>query len=1291
MPMDRRHALFRGEALPASAVGAALFADISGFTPLTESLVRALGPQRGAEELTHFLNRVYDALIAELYEYGGSVIGFSGDAISCWLDGDDGRRAIACSLAMQRSMVQFAAIPTPNGDVVSLAMKAAVAAGSVRRFVVGDPGIQLIDVMAGQTLDRLAAAEHLAQKGEVAVCEATASALGAILPDTRWRVDEARGERVALVEALATPGDRSPWPAIPAEALEEQTVRQWVLPAVYQRLRTGSGEFLAELRPAVALFLRFEGLDFEHDAAVADKLDAYVRWVQGILARFEGTLVQLTIGDKGSYLYAAFGAPVAHEDDAIRAISAAFDLRSPPDSLAYVGAPQIGISRGRMRTGAYGARDGRTYGVLGDETNMAARLMQAAAPGQILVSEAAQQAASGSAKWAQQPPLRVKGKSNPVTTFIALAPQGHRALRINEPRYTLPMVGRQRELALLTQRLAMARAGYGQIVGIVAEAGMGKSRLVAEAIHHARHLRIDAYGGECQSYGSTASYLVWQDLWRGIFAIEANWTVEQQIAALEEYLARVDPALLPRLPLLGTLLNVSIPDTELTRSFDPKLRKRSLEALLVDCLRTRAARSPLLLVLEDCHWIDMLSRDLVDALGRAAARLPVIIVLSYRPPDSLGQSVQGIETLPHFTEIRLTSFSTEEAGRLIGLKFAHFEGAQEAPADLVRRITERADGNPFYIEELVNYIRDRGINPRDATALEQLDLPTSLHSLILSRIDQLAERQKVVLKVASVLGRRVQAHWLSGAYWQLGGAREVRDCLDVLSAVDLLPLDQPEPELVYIFKQIVTQEVAYESLPFALRTVLHMQLGQFIERAYAETLDQYVNLLAFHYERTDDLDKKRRYLLRAGEAAQAAFASVAATGYYRRLLPLLSDTEQAPVLFRLGQVLDLMGDWGQADTLYRQALDLAGHSQDQAGAAGSLRALGWLRRKQGAYAEATSYLMQALAAFQQVGADTSVSQVMADIGEVARQVGSYAEARTWYERSLDLASTLDEQEQRLRAQAQTLKGAGTLANQQGEREVARELYERSLAMYRELGDRPAVAVLLNNVGVAIRHQGDYDAARAITEESLAVFREIGDRWSMGQLLNNLGCVAADTGDYSAARRLLEESLDIRRQLGDRGGLALSLNSLGDVLLDEGDPAEARPLLVESLRINWQIGDRVSVAYLLNDFAALAAAEGQPARAMQLAGSAAAAYKATGAALSHAERARFERLLLPARHALPAQRSAELEAAGCALPLAEAVAYALAVEHECRQEADGDGTPPHTEPASAASPSGRSIR
>ena len=346
IPMDRRQAMARGESLPDRTEGAALFADISGFTPLTEALAQELGARRGAEELTKYLNIIYDGLIEEVYRYHGSVIGFSGDAITCWLDGDDGLRAAACALSMQQTMQHFSSVRSPSGLTFPLDIKVAVAAGSARRFRVGDPQIQYWDVLAGATLDRLAEAEHEAERGEVVVSAEVAVRSNPDLRVGQWREGEEPGSRFAVVTGLNSKVEDHPWPILPGDALPEEMVRPWILPANYERVISGQDKFQAELRPAVALFLRFGGIDYDRDGAAGEKLDAYVRWVQGTIAHYNGSLLQVTIGDKGSYLYVAFGAPVAHEDDAARAILAAMQLHELPPDLNFIHSVQIGISKG---------------------------------------------------------------------------------------------------------------------------------------------------------------------------------------------------------------------------------------------------------------------------------------------------------------------------------------------------------------------------------------------------------------------------------------------------------------------------------------------------------------------------------------------------------------------------------------------------------------------------------------------------------------------------------------------------------------------------------------------------------------------------------------------------------------------------------------------------------------------------------------------------------------------------------------------------------------------------------
>ena len=1039
-------------------------------------------------------------------------------------------------------------------------------------------------------------------------------ALGPRVTVAEWRADDETRQRFAVVGALSAAAAPVPWTQLLPEDLPDEQARQWLLPAVYRRLKEGRGEFLAELRPAVALFLRFGGLDYDGDAAAGEKLSAYIRQVQRVLAEYDGNLLGLTIGDKGSYLYAAFGAPVAHEDDARRAVSAALELQALPLGFTDRGV-QIGISQGRVRTGAYGGALRRTYGVLGNDVNLAARLMQAAAPGQTLVSPVTRQAVGDAFAWEALGALTVKGREAPVPVFRLQGVRARETARLQGPKYALPMVGREAELSLIMQKFDLALSGHGQVIGLSAEAGMGKTRLLAEVIAQANARRVVGYGGECQSYGMNTAYLVWHNIWRGFFALEATAGLDDQVFALEVQLRLINPDLVPRAPLLGSVLNLPIPDNDFTRTFDAKLRKTSLEALLVDCLRARAREAPLFLALEDCHWLDPLSHDLLEVVARAIVGLPVLVLMAYRPPDLQRLQAPRVSALPHFTEIALTEFTPAEAERLIRLKLERGFGEQRAaPAVLVERVRERAQGNPFYIEELLNYLHDRGIDPADQQALEQLDLPASLHSLILSRIDQLTESQKITLKVASVIGRLFRAAMLWGVYPQLGAFEQILADLDVLNKLDLTPVDSPEPEISYLFKHVVTQEVAYESLPYAQRAFLHDQIGQYLERTSPEAIDQLINLLAFHYDRSENTLKKREYLLRAGQAAQAAYANAAAIDYFQRVLPLLPPAEQAAVMRRLGQVLELVGKWREAGAYYRQALELAEQLDDRQGQAQAQVLMGELLRKQGQYDEARRWLAQAQAGFEALGDRSGVAQVFHYLG--------------------------------------------SLASQQGDHASASGLYEASLAIRRELGEQPGIASLLSNLGIVARSQGDYARARRLHQESLAIRRELGNKWAIGVSLNNLANVAIDLGEFQEARTRLEEALRLMREVGDRYVIATFLDNLGNAARALQDYAAAGRLYRESLEMAREFADRWLLAYVLEDVGVLAAATRRPETALRLAGAAAALREAIRAPLSAAEREKLERGLAAARQALAAAAQADLVEQGRALPMEAAVDEAL---------------------------------
>jgi class 3 adenylate cyclase/tetratricopeptide (TPR) repeat protein len=1229
LPQDRRVALARGVPLPDRTEGAALFADVSGFTPLTEGLTQTLGSRRGAEVLTHQLDSVYHALIAQVERYGGCVVGFAGDAILCWFDvssappGLASERATACALALQNAMAHFVALPVPSSldATMALALKITVASGPARRLVVGHPDIQLVDVLVGTTVARTALAEHLTLPGEVLVDVATAEALGASLRVAEWREDVEAGERFAVVKSLSGlesfEANRLA-PDLPPLAAE--TLRPWLLPAVFEREQSGRGAFLTEFRLAVALFLRFVGLDYECDQA-GPQLDAFIRRAQGVLARYEGVLLQVTIGDKGSYLYASFGAITAHEDDARRAVKAAFELRGVAVELGFLAPVQIGLSRGTMRAGAYGSATRRTYGVLGDDVNLAARLMVQAAPGEVLLSGTVQQVIADAFTFEPRPPLFMRGKAHALPVFAVTGTRQTRAIRLQEPTYALPMVGRETELRITEEKMDLALQGQRQVVGIVAEAGMGKSRLVAELIRAARRRGFVGYGGMCHSDGVNTPYLAWKAIWSAFFDVDPTMPQRKLLRNLEGEIEDRAPDRVEALPLLGAVLDLPIPDNDFTKTLEPKTRQSALHALLEDCLKAAAQEEPLLLVLEDLHWIDALSHDLLEQLVRATVALPVFIVLAYRPPRLARLAAPRLEALPHFTRIELGELSADECEQAISAKLAQLYPARSGgvPPLLVAKLMARAQGNPFYIEELLNYLRDRGLDPRDPAALDKIELPDSLHALILSRVDQLTEREKTTLHVASIIGRWFRAAWLSGYYPALGELTQVKADLDELDKLEVTPVDTPEPELTYLFKHIITHEVAYESLPYATRAHLHEQLARFLEAQIAAGAlghSSLLDTLAFHYGQSANSAKQREYFQKAGDAAQAAFANEAALEYYARLQPLVAEpTGQVDLHLQSGAVLERLGRWDAAETHYRDALARA--AGDAARRARCQSALGKLCRLRGDYPAALEWLVEARAVWEALHEDAGLGPALVEMGYVFRRQGEYA--------------------------------------------AARQHLEEGLALARAAGDRPGQALALNNLGLVAWNQGEYAAAQALYEASLALRRALGDRWGISASLTNLGLLAEIQGDHVAARHLLESSLALDREMGDKPGIAISLINLGNVAWNQGDYAAARALYQESLLLGREMGDKRGIVETLIGLAGVAAGSSDMPGATRLASSAENLRVSIHLVLGPVEELIYGQAVSAARAALGDDAFDTTWAEGRAMMLEDAIALALGQE------------------------------
>ena len=821
-------------------------------------------------------------------------------------------------------------------------------------------------------------------------------------------------------------------------------------------------------------------------------------------------------------MVAFFGAPVGHEDDEERAVRCGLEL------LGLPGGPyRAALATGAVYCGEVGTDARSEYAVIGDSVNLAARLLGAAADGQLLVDRATYERIRQHTVHERLAPLAVKGKTGAIDVW-AVRSMREQPASLPEPTVDRPLVGRGPEIARIRSLIDRVRADEGRVIVLTGDAGIGKSRLVAEAVRSARRSGFAVFGGASRSYASTTSYLVWRSVWRDLLGMDASLDVAEQQTRLVDRLTRHVSDAAQRAPLLAPVLNLPLPDSALTAPLDPKARDGLLRALLLACLCDVASSTPILLVLEDCHWIDPASAALLEFLARNIADRPVLILVTARGSVADTPTTASMSWLAHCSALHLTDLGRPEAELLIGLHVRKwYPDAADIDPAVITRIAEQGDGNPFYLEELVNYLHASQVDLRNASALGALELPDGLQRLLTARLDQLDEGARAAIKVASVIGRRFRASWIAGAYPGAGGPQEVARHLERLHQLDLTLRRCADPDPEYQFKHALTQETAYQSLTFHMRESLHERVGMLIESTDPERLGQYVDVLAHHYGRTPRIDKQRVWFRAAGDAAKTAFANDTAVGYYQRLLPILPEVESGEVLIELGGVWQLTGRWGEAELAYRKAMEVGTAAGRPEILAAGQRDLGYLFMYNRSHAEAVAWLRQAAAGFDRLGDRVGLSRTLEPLAFALYRQGAYGEALVTAERHRELAAAAGDP----RGVSIALGTTGLVRLETGHPHQARELLQQALDTAISADDRIRLLHAANNLTLLHLRQGDHRPAVTHGFRAFEVAQEIGFRHTAGLVVGNLGEVYRDEGDHVQATRCfayaLRTAVDLR--------------------------------------------------------------------------------------------------------------------------------------------------------------------
>jgi class 3 adenylate cyclase/tetratricopeptide (TPR) repeat protein len=995
---------------------AVLFADISGFTALAEQLGKQ-GPA-GAEELGGILNDYFGQLTALIAEHGGDVVKFAGDALlAVWPVGESNQdvrtvalRAAQCGLVAQKELSNYQASAGAR-----LSMRMAIGVGEADTMYIGGAFGRWEFLIAGEPVLQVSLAEKEAQPGQVVLSPEA----WALVEDvcTGKLLQRKASQAVVGVELKTVQAPLTPRPlSIPTmDAQTEAALRGYIPGAILARLSAGQGtgsggetisaDWLAELRRVSVIFINLP--DFSHNLPL-EQAQTVMRRMQKALNHYEGSVNKLSVDDKGVTLVAALGLPpLAHEDDATRATLVALEIQDALQKLDVRSA--IGIATGQAFCGAVGNELRREYTMIGDVINLAARLMQAA-PDTILCSPSTYQASQGSIIFDELPAITVKGKAEPIVVY---QPTGEKKTAI---RPQSEIVGRRAEREALGEGIqTLLRGGTGVNVFVIeGEAGIGKSRLVDDIRRQADALGVITYSGSGEPVEKSTPYYSWRSIFAQLFELDLFTDLEKTRRHIR---VAMGPGLVRLAPLLNSVLPIKVLDNETTILLGGQARAEQTRSLLVQLLQASITRSPKVLIIEDAHWLDSASWALVLAVSQQVR--PLLLVIATRPIDEpIPAEYKQLIQAGNVQHLRLEALSKDDSLALVCQRLR----VSSLPAPVAALIRERAEGNPFFSEELAYALRDAGlievvdgecyIAPETGD-LNALQFPDTVQGVITSRIDRLAPSQQMALKVASVIGRVFTFRTLLDVHPIEADKPQLAQHVSALERLDLTPLESPEPDLAYIFKHIITQEVAYNLMLFAQRRELHRAVAESYEVAYADQLTPYYPLLAHHWSRAEAWSKTYEYRILAGDAATALYSYAEASLHYLGALEALThlpDTDEnrrakADAVFKLANVSSAAHDPQQNLARLTEIETILKELPGPDGVPGSdrlrlARAHYWMGRSHylsGAMPTAIGYYRQVLAVAPELGDQELLAIPSSVMGQALTLQGHYnkAEALLW--------------------------------------------------------------------------------------------------------------------------------------------------------------------------------------------------------------------------------------------------------------------------------------------------------
>lgn len=1090
----------------ASIEGSMLSADISGFTALSERL--ADKGREGAEELTRLINACFVALIDAAYGYGGEVLKFGGDAVLLMFRGDSHeRRAGRAAQAMQLALRSTTAARRSH-----LTMTVGVAEGPFDAFLVGTGSRDLL--ISGRAATEVIRLESTAEQGETLASSAIADALDHRAPDGTsviWDHPTPPVARTIRTEDLT--------PFVPGPVAEQLTAFSDV-----------GGEHRLVAIGFVSVTGVEQALKTLGGPETAVQLGRLLDHVHASCSGYDVTVLHSDIAEDGFKLVLCAGAPLATATPGDAMLQAALQIATTDAPLVV----KQGVQVGRVFAGFLGSEYRRTYTLMGDPVNTAARMLGQAADRDIIAVHDVVLETRSIFIDEELEPFTVKGKIAPIIA--------HRILEAtDEVRRRgdwITFVGRQDELAQINSAVTSG----GAILDLVGPGGSGKTRLIEET---ADRVDVDGYlrfQAVCSPYGGTAPYSLMRMLFRNGLGVDMHLDDGSTGELLTKVVRQFAPALAPMLPLLALAIGATVESTPEYEALAPENRRDRMHDAVIEFL-AEAFDRPIAILAEDIHWIDHASRDLLAHLATQADRRGWLVATTRRPEgDALVDDTQDRTT------IEVGPLDSDSIRAIVLGNAAASLNDQQVAA-----VIDRADGNPLFAIELARII----------TSGAGDHLPDSVEKLVTARLDQLPPDARRFLRIASVVGVEMDEPDLLGIL--AAEAPNLQPPWD-----DVAEFLHRRADGTVAFSNIVFHDAAYEGLPFKTRRRIHKAIGEFIEYR-AKDPNKFAALLARHFSEAREHPRAWHYGKAAGDGAVAEGAHVEATSNYGRALASaryvrdLSAGKIAELAMRLGDSHLVVGQFEEARTAWQHARNKTDqHTVETA----IMRNFGTVEQQQGRLDAALRWLSKAegLIADQidtPNGAD-ELTRILTARASVYIRQGRFEETVTTANRAIE--ASVNDRHARADALDRLQLAEAYLRNP-----TADAIGAEALEIFDELGDYAGKARVLNNMGVGAYFRGDWDSAARYYAQS------VDEGLKAGALVDgvvgglNAGEVLSDQGRWDEAQDQLESALRNWQSVGYPVGVAAAQLFLGVVLRRQGNWRDARETLGQAIEAITELG------------------------------------------------------------------------------------------------------------------------